>query len=107
MSDADVAAPAGVKHDGEKARWDLLPWGAVAGVVRVLGYGAKKYAPDNWRHVPGWRERYFAAAQRHMVAWFEGERVDPETGESHLSHACCSIMFMLALDRAEEVRRDG
>ncbi len=40
------------KHDTEKARWDLLPMDAVSPVVDVLTFGAKKYAPDNWKTVP-------------------------------------------------------
>ena len=51
----------GRKDDAEKPRWDLLPWGPVGEVVAVLTFGARKYAPDNWKHVPAARERYFAA----------------------------------------------
>ena len=40
-----------MKHDENKARWDLLPMGATSEIVDVLTYGAKKYAPDNWRKV--------------------------------------------------------
>lgn len=52
-----------------KRRWDLIPYEALGHVVDVLTHGAKKYAPDNWQHVAGWRERYFAAAMRHVTAW--------------------------------------
>jgi hypothetical protein len=96
-----VSPAEGVKQDGGKPRWDLLPWEAVSPVVDVLTFGARKYAPDNWRHVPGARERYFAAAQRHMVAWWRGERVDPESGYPHLAHAACCVLFLLALEPRE------
>ena len=85
----------GVKFDGEKARYDLLPPEALEQTVQVLTYGAVKYAPNNWLHVPEWDERYFAAAQHHMWAWKRGESVDSETGISHLAHAICCLMFML------------
>lgn len=88
-----------VKHDQDKPRWDLLPLEAVGYVVDVLTFGAKKYAPDGWRQVPEWRRRYYAAALRHLVAWWKGERVDPESGLPHLAHAGCCLLFLAELDR--------
>ncbi len=91
--------PDGRKDDREKPRWDLLPFEALAPIVDVLTYGARKYAPENWRIVPDARRRYYAAAMRHMVAWWAGERNDPETGMSHLAHAGCCLLFLGAMDR--------
>lgn len=88
----------GVKDDQEKNRWELLPWAAVEDVVRVLTYGAKKYSPENWRKVENGRERYWAAAQRHLAAWRRGERADAETGISHLAHAMCCLAFLHTMD---------
>ena len=42
----------GRKADAGKPRWSLLPWNALGAVVSVLEFGARKYAPGNWRHVP-------------------------------------------------------
>lgn len=95
------------KHDGEKARWDLLPLGAVGQVVDVLTFGAKKYAPDNWRTVPEYRRRYYAAALRHMVAWWRGERVDAESGLPHLAHAACCLLFIADLECTAESNSPG
>lgn len=92
-------APKGQKYDKDKPRWDLLPLRGTALTVDVLTYGAKKYAPENWRKVEGWRWRYFGAALRHMVAWFAGEKIDPESGHHHLAHAACCVLFMLELDQ--------
>ena len=75
-----VKQPAkGVKHDSGKPRFSLLPIAQVLQVVEVLEFGAKKYAPDNWKKVDNQRERYFDAAQRHLLAWWQGEKKDPET----------------------------
>lgn len=30
-----------------------------------------------------------------MWSWVAGERCDPETGESHLAHAACCLLFLL------------
>ena len=88
----------GVKHDSEKTRLDLLPPVSLELVGQVLTHGAKKYSPQNWRHVEGWRWRYTAAALRHLVAWMRGERADAESGLPHLAHALCCLMFLLELD---------
>lgn len=88
----------GRKLDSDKPRWDLLPLVAASDVVNVLTFGARKYAPDNWRHVPDARRRYFAAAMRHLVAWMGGEKADAESGLPHLAHAACCVLFLAELD---------
>lgn len=92
----------GRKYDNEKPRWDLLPWKGAEEVVGVLTFGAKKYGPDNWRSVEGSRWRYFAAAMRHLVAWWSGESTDPESGFKHLAHAICCLLFLLEVECEEE-----
>lgn len=88
----------GRKFDGGKLQYGLLPPLALKETVRVLTFGAEKYEPDNWRRVPDGARRYFDAAQRHLWAYREGERYDPETEVNHLAHAICCLMFMLDLD---------
>lgn len=88
----------GIKHDTGKPRWSLLPVGTVAQVVRVLEFGAAKYALDNWKTVPDARTRYFDALMRHVHAWWAGERNDPETDCHHLAHAGCCVLFLLWLE---------
>lgn len=84
----------GVKHDTGKPRYSLLPWDAVASVVDVLEYGAKRYAHHNWQRVPQASDRYFDAAMRHLIAWRSGETVDPESRLPHLAHATCCLLFL-------------
>jgi hypothetical protein len=88
----------GSKHDQEKPRWDLLPLRAAERVVDVLTYGARKYAPDNWRLVKDARRRYYAAAFRHLTAWWLGASIDSESGLPHLAHAACCLLFLLELE---------
>jgi hypothetical protein len=90
----------GVKYDAEKLRWDLLPMAPVEQVVGVLTYGAKKYDDENWRKVDNQRSRYYAAAMRHIVAWWLGERDDPESGFHHLAHAMCCLIFLMEGEHA-------
>lgn len=94
----------GTKSDSGKAPWDLLPWDAVAEVVRVLQFGATKYAARNWEKGLS-HSRVFAATQRHLIAFFQmREDRDPETGIHHLAHAACEVLFALAF--AVRGRRD-
>jgi hypothetical protein len=95
-----MTSPDGSKHDQAKERWDLLPTEAVRQVVKVLGYGARVYAVDNWKVVPDARRRYYAAALRHLTAWWEGEKVDNESGLPHLAHAACCVLFLLVVGDA-------
>lgn len=85
----------GVKYDGAKTMWSLLPLKPVQSIVEVLQYGAAKYAPDNWKNVPEGRTRYYDAAMRHLTAWWGGEVLDPDSGCHHLAHAGCCILFLL------------
>ena len=85
----------GVKYDGEKPRWDLLPFDAVEEVVKVLTAGANKYADDNWKHVRPFSRRYISALLRHLVARIKGEIYDPETGFRHTAHMGCCALFLI------------
>jgi len=94
-------AGAGVKYDKDKPQWSLLPFKALTEVVEVLTYGAKKYAPDNWKKVPDARRRYIDAGFRHFTAYASGEARDPETGKHHLAHAICCLLYLVAFDLGE------
>lgn len=91
------APTAGSKHDSGKPLMGAVPPNALLAVARVLTFGAEKYGRDNWRQVENAEVRYLDAALRHINAYQRGEAVDPESGESHLAHAVCSLMFMLEM----------
>jgi hypothetical protein len=96
-----IQSAAGVKYDNGKPQWSLLPFKALSQVVEVLTYGAKKYAPDNWKKVPDARRRYIDAGFRHFTAYASGETHDPETGKHHLAHAVCCLLYLIAFDLGE------
>ena len=83
------------KYDAGKARYDLIPATPLHEVVLVLTHGAEKYGDENWRK--GATDRYFAAAMRHLWAWWRGEETDAESGLSHLAHAACCVLFLMGL----------
>jgi hypothetical protein len=83
----------GIKHDGDKTQWHLLPHEAVEGAVRVLMHGAKKYSAFNWaKGMP--YTRVLDATQRHLNAIYQGEDKDPDSGLDHVDHAICELVFL-------------
>ena len=105
---SDLSLQTGMKFDSEKPPLNLLPPLAILEVGKVLGFGAEKYAPENWRFVSDAEGRYRAAALRHIFQDLSGDRiltdptapagrVDSETGIDHLAHAICCLLFLLEL----------
>lgn len=86
--------PGAEKFDGGKARMELIPMPVVEEIAKVLTFGAAKYAPDGWKHLPDAEDRYLGALLRHISAIQRGETHDPESGLSHISHVACNSMFL-------------
>jgi hypothetical protein len=95
---ATLKTEAGIKHDDEKLRVDLLPVDALEGVSAVLTHGAKKYGDRNWEGGLAFG-RLYGAVLRHLFAFWRGRDVDPESGLPHLDHALCELMFLSAMWR--------
>ena len=95
---SQIATSGGRKFDGGKPQYGLLPPLALEETAKVLTFGAQKYEPDNWKYVPDSKRRYFDALNRHLWAWKEGEKMDPESGKHHLAHAMCCLMFLYEHD---------
>ena len=88
----------GIKYDGEKPKMNLLPPKAIVEVAKVLTFGAEKYDAENWRKLDDLQNRYTAGALRHIFAHMDGEKLDPETGLSHMAHALCCLLFKLEIE---------
>jgi hypothetical protein len=84
----------------DKPPMELVPPALMLGCARVLGYGAKKYAPNNWRRGMRWGE-VFGALQRHLAAWIADENFDQESGLSHLDHAAACLSFLMHMEANE------
>lgn len=87
----------GRKDDADKVRLELIPPELLFGVGEILTFGAKKYADRNWEQGMKW-SRVYGALMRHLWAWWGGQKVDAETGKSHLWHAGCCIAFLIAYE---------
>lgn len=62
----------------------LLEWG------RVFSYGEQKYARDNWKKGNAFHE-FYGSALRHLLRFWQGEDIDPESGLPHLAHALWNV----------------
>lgn len=87
----------GVKFDNEKPDMSLLSSIAVLKVAEVMTFGKRKYSANNWRGGIAYT-RLLAAALRHIFAYLGGESKDPESGISHLAHACCCLFMILEFE---------
>lgn len=95
MADERVYDPetGAVKADGLKPRVDLIPVAPLLDMALVLDFGAKKYAERNWERGFDW-SRVYSAALRHLMAFWNGEDLDEETGLPHVAHALCCVAFL-------------
>lgn len=87
----------GIKHDGGKPRMHLLSGyhpSTLIDEVRVLEYGEKTYGKFNWQLVDEAKLRYEDALCRHLHAYVHGQRIDPDTGYSHLAHIRVNAAFL-------------
>lgn len=84
----------GARKSGGKVNFLLIPWHLLAGTSRVLMYGTIKYKEWNWAKGMLWSE-CAACIIRHFIKWwFLGEDNDEETGEHHLDHIMCNVLFL-------------
>jgi hypothetical protein len=82
--------------DESPNNYALIPSSFFKELGQVLTFGAKKYAAFNWCAGSGLDSlRLYGATLRHLIAYHEGEILDPESGLLHLSHVACELMFLL------------
>lgn len=118
-SDSVEVKQEGVKFDEGKERIELIAPEYIFATSRILTFGAEKYEDRNWEKGMKW-SRCFGAMMRHMWAWWGGKgpstksflfgELDSETGFSHLWHASCCLMFLVAYEErgvGEDDRHTG
>lgn len=87
------------KFDAGKAPISLISRRAIEEEAKVMAFGLKKYGAHNWRKGMEW-SRCIDAGLRHLLAFADGEDLDPETGLSHLAHARCCLAFLLDYEKS-------
>jgi len=84
----------GRKNDSGKPRISLLSSDAIIEIAKVATMGAEKYDDNNWRKGMKW-SRLMDAAERHLLDYNKGYRIDKESKLSHLAHVAWNIMALL------------
>ena len=77
-----------------KAPLHLVPTRIIYWLADAFGNGAKKYGPFNWREKKISASVYYAAALRHITAWYEGEQNAADSGVHHLAHAAACLAMI-------------
>lgn len=95
----------GQKFDEEKAMMHLLDPYWTEDVARVMTFGAKKYAAENWRAGIEFT-RIISSLRRHLLEIEKGQDIDPETNLPHAAHLACNSMFLHYYGRAKRERDD-
>ena len=83
------------KRDNGKPPVQLVVPEFILDMASVLGFGADKYGPDDWKEdIENIEQRTFGSIQRHLLTWKTGTTFDEESGYNHLLHAACQIMML-------------
>jgi hypothetical protein len=56
--------------------------------------GARKYGRHNYRIAGVRASVYYDATLRHLMQWWEGEDIDPDSGLSHVTKAITSLVVL-------------
>lgn len=87
----------GLRYNDGKLKWSYMHYKSMEPMIRVLMYGAQKYAPFNWQKGLDKME-ILESMQRHLAAMMDGEETDPESGLPHIGHVMCNTMFWSYMD---------
>ena len=71
-----------------------FPYRSLEGTVRVLEFGAVKYAKGNWAKGMSWSV-CFNSAMSHLTKILVGQTHDDESKLWHRDHVMCNLVFLL------------
>ena len=81
-----------LRYNEGKPKWSLVHYESLIPMIRVLEFGALKYAPRNWIK-PMNETEILESMQRHLAALMDGEEFDQESGINHMGHIQANAMF--------------
>lgn len=84
----------------------LFPATARAYGALAMTEGDLKYGGYNYRVIGVKASVYYAAANRHLDKWFNGEWIDPKTGVPHLASALACIGILIDAIECEKLNDD-
>lgn len=77
-----------------KAPMSGVPANVMAEVGVALLEGTAKYGRHNYREVGVRASIYYDATMRHLMSWWEGEDIDPDSGISHVTKAITALFVL-------------
>lgn len=93
LTERRVTSHTGGQKGQKLARYDLIPGEALRKIAELYGRGAGKYDDRNWELGYDW-SLSFAALQRHIWQFWNGEDMDEEMG---MEHVACAMFHAFAL----------
>ena len=84
----------------------LVPPVAIHHEALAFADGATKYGPYNWRDKQVSSSIYYAAAMRHLMAWWDGEELSEDAGVKHLAHARACLAILLDAESINKLNDD-
>ncbi|WP_120010213.1 dATP/dGTP diphosphohydrolase domain-containing protein [Teichococcus vastitatis] len=97
----NLAPPSGLqgkRFNAGKPRIDLVAPSILTAIGEVAAFGASKYGDRNWEKGMEFGKVY-ASLMRHLIAWWQGEEKDAESGLSHLCHIAWNVQAPVEYDR--------
>lgn len=77
-----------------KVPMSTVPATVLAEIGVAMLEGASKYGRHNYRAVGVRGSVYYDGVMRHLMAWWEGEDLDPDSGMSHVTKAITSLVVL-------------
>jgi hypothetical protein len=77
-----------------KAPLSTVPMGVIVEMGVGMLEGAAKYGRHNYRCAGVRASVYYDAVMRHLIAWWEGEDIDPDSGMPHVTKAMCTLAVL-------------
>ena len=94
-----------LRYNEGKPKWSLVHYESLIPMIRVLEFGALKYAPKNWMK-PMNETEILESMQRHLAAVMDGELYDKESGIHHMGHIMCNAMFYNYHFNQEQLKKE-
>jgi hypothetical protein len=77
-----------------KAPMSTVPASVLAEIGVAMLEGASKYGRHNYRAVGVRGSVYYDGTMRHLMDWWEGQDLDPDSGMSHITKAITSLVVL-------------
>lgn len=82
-------------HGDKKVKVQYIPASAIIALGQALGEGGDKYGPFNYRESKVEALTYIGGMLRHLLAYADGEDIDPEGGKPHLAGLMANAAILI------------